>query len=119
MTIDELIPCYARGEPIFAKCTGGELWVPLLEKAYAKLHGGYHQLRGGSVSEALADLTGSPTASYELHDENMRELITKGHFWRLMEHYKAEGFLLAFESDPIPMWTTRSEILEQEKKQRQ
>lgn len=42
VTVDELIPCYVKGEPIFATSSGNELWVPILEKAYAKLHGGYH-----------------------------------------------------------------------------
>jgi hypothetical protein len=30
----------------------------ILEKAYAKLHGGYHHIVGGKVSFALSDLTG-------------------------------------------------------------
>jgi hypothetical protein len=33
------------------------MWVPLVEKAYAKLHGCYEVLKGGSVPYALADLT--------------------------------------------------------------
>src|SRR5690349_17321839 len=33
------------------------MWVPLVEKAYAKLHGCYEVLMGGSVPYALADLT--------------------------------------------------------------
>jgi hypothetical protein len=33
------------------------MWVPLVEKAYAKLHGCYEALRGGSVPYAFVDLT--------------------------------------------------------------
>lgn len=69
VTVDDYFPCYPEGEPIFAKCHGNELWVMLLEKAYAKLHGNYYLLRGGFVNEALIDLTGCPSVCYDLEDE--------------------------------------------------
>ena len=36
----------------------GETWVPLIEKAYAKLHGDFAALNGGWMCEAIEDLTG-------------------------------------------------------------
>jgi calpain-15 len=47
--------------PIFSRANGNELWVLLLEKAYAKLHGNYQLLKGGYCNEALIDLTGCPS----------------------------------------------------------
>ena len=38
--------------------TLNETWVPLIEKAYAKLHGDYQSLDGGLASEAIEDMTG-------------------------------------------------------------
>ncbi|KAJ6580633.1 hypothetical protein B0H19DRAFT_1111981 [Mycena capillaripes] len=39
--------------------TDGETWVPLIEKAFAKLHGDYASLSGGEACEAIEDLTGA------------------------------------------------------------
>jgi hypothetical protein len=38
--------------------TTGDTWVPLIEKAYGKLHGNYSQLCGGQECDAIEDLTG-------------------------------------------------------------
>lgn len=47
VTIDDYFPCSARGGPKFSQAHGNELWVLILEKAYAKLHGSYIALEGG------------------------------------------------------------------------
>ncbi len=38
----------------------GDLWVSLLEKAWAKIHGNYQRIEQGSVGEAISALTGAP-----------------------------------------------------------
>lgn len=64
VTIDDLFPCYPLGTPIFSAAHGNELWVLIIEKAYAKLHGNYFSLREGISGEAMLDLTGCPTVIY-------------------------------------------------------
>lgn len=58
-TIDDIFPCF-KNQPAFSKSNGDELWVILLEKAYAKAYGSYEIIEGGNPSTALKDLTGAP-----------------------------------------------------------
>ena len=61
VVVDDRIPVRAKdGRVVFAGCSDpNELWVPLIEKAYAKLHGCYKALIGGYSHYGLADLTGT------------------------------------------------------------
>ena len=69
VTIDDYFPCFPNGGPMFSRGNGNELWVLLIEKAYAKVHGGYKAISGGLPYEGLMDLTGCPTISYNFKDQ--------------------------------------------------
>jgi len=60
--IDDRLPCISRPHKklVFARCCNShELWVPLIEKAFAKLNHCYEALATNySVSTALTYLTG-------------------------------------------------------------
>jgi hypothetical protein len=60
ITVDTRIPCKHVGEdeaapvplfiPTFGRCvTASHMWVPILEKAFAKLYGSYGALQGGQL----------------------------------------------------------------------
>lgn len=57
--IDDRLPCYSGNKSlVFGKCSSpDELWVPLIEKAYAKIHGCYQTLISGFIDDGLADMT--------------------------------------------------------------
>jgi hypothetical protein len=42
--VDGYIPVDSNDEPVMAKAHGPELWVIILEKAYAKINGGYFSI---------------------------------------------------------------------------
>ncbi|KAJ7758809.1 cysteine proteinase [Mycena maculata] len=54
----------------------GETWVPLVEKAYAKLHGDYGSLYGGYAREGVEDLTGGVSSFIQCKD-----ILDKDKFW--------------------------------------
>ena len=60
--VDNYLPVYrGTSEIAFSKCLSGEMWVPILEKAWAKANGSYDWTIGGFTKEALRCLTGAPT----------------------------------------------------------
>jgi len=65
--VDDYLPCSPGGGPIFSRSNGDSLWVSLVEKAMAKLHGGYVYLKSSLkhrwTHEGLTDLTGAPTTN--------------------------------------------------------
>lgn len=61
INIDDRLPT-ANGHSTWATSHSnkGAWWMPLLEKAYAKLDGNYDRIVGGQGIEGLRTLTGMP-----------------------------------------------------------
>eukprot|EP00451_Oxyrrhis_marina_P022342 CAMPEP_0204359172 /NCGR_PEP_ID=MMETSP0469-20131031/37057_1 /ASSEMBLY_ACC=CAM_ASM_000384 /TAXON_ID=2969 /ORGANISM="Oxyrrhis marina" /LENGTH=407 /DNA_ID=CAMNT_0051347157 /DNA_START=260 /DNA_END=1479 /DNA_ORIENTATION=- len=79
LVIDDFIPCDAelwdkeqKAAPLFTRPNGNELWVVLLEKAFAKLCGSYANLEGGSTTWALRCMTGDIAREFWLDDSKKK-----------------------------------------------
>lgn len=93
--VDDWIPCEPSGKPAFATSRrGNELWVSILEKAYAKLHGSYEALEGGLVQDALVDLTGGAGEEIDMRSAQAQIDLASGRLWSQLLRFKQEGFLL-------------------------
>jgi calpain-15 len=79
IVLDELLPCFSdaeqRGQPIFSRGRGSELWVMLVEKAWAKVHGSYQAIIAGLPGECLTNLTGAPCKFVPFDEPTMWEKV--------------------------------------------
>ena len=86
--VDDYLPT-RYDSPAFAKANDGELWVSLLEKGWAKLHGTYARIEGGLPCHAYTHLSGAPSESVHhstIDDEEM--------FWRLLERADSNNYTM-------------------------
>ena len=68
--VDSYLPCF-KGAPIFSSAHGNELWVLLMEKSWAKVHGSYERIIGGQAHQTLRDLLGAPAYEHETSEEGI------------------------------------------------
>ncbi|XP_047499379.1 calpain-B-like isoform X3 [Penaeus chinensis] len=68
VVIDDMLPTYHNQLVFMHSKTDNEFWCALLEKAYAKLYGGYEALRGGNINESMVDLTGGVVEMVDLRN---------------------------------------------------
>lgn len=83
VTVDENLPAgpKSKTQALFAQPRQTEIWVALLEKAFAKFVGSYGALDGGSTAWALNALTGDPV--FELRKDKAED--GSGNSWERID----------------------------------
>ncbi|XP_018647597.1 Mername-AA248 (C02 family) [Schistosoma mansoni] len=85
VTIDDMLPCYEGKCISLSSSSAKEFWPALLEKAYAKLLGGYDKLEYVRLEEAMMDLTGGVTESISLQNLYSAPAMKQVLFFEQME----------------------------------
>ncbi|KAI9867798.1 MAG: hypothetical protein M1813_007620 [Trichoglossum hirsutum] len=80
----------------FAHCADkNETWLPLLEKAYAKVHGDYDAISGGVSGEAVEDMTGGVTTNLLTN-----KVLDKDKLWQELLGANKDFVFAALSSSP-------------------
>ena len=79
----------------FNSSAENELWVMLIEKAWAKIHGGYLNINAGLIREALHDLTGAPAITF-FNDEG-----TEDERWRIIWDADEANYILCAGTEDL------------------
>lgn len=95
ITIDNKFPCLPSpgNQLVFASSQYNDIWVPLVEKAWAKIHFGYFNIESGTIEESMHALTGAPVVHYVLNETNPQEDT-----WEQLYLAPRKGFVIAASS---------------------
>ena len=115
--IDDRLPCRKIiknqiPKLIYARCRSeNEFWVPLIEKAYAKLHRSYEALISGFIDEGLVDLTGLTARKLIISNEETKTAEKCDLLWELLKEYSCVEYTkVKTEKDRLGK-VVRSDIL--------
>jgi hypothetical protein len=93
--LDDNIPIM-DGAPAFSKASGPEMWVVLLEKAWAKLYSSYKRIEAGYPEEGLHDLTGAHIQAYRTKGAD----FDKEEVWRYLLMAEQRNYCMIASSQP-------------------
>lgn len=95
ITIDDYFPYDPKTrKPAFTQTQGNEIWVLILEKAWAKLNGSYENTISGLTNDALSFLLPSPSSvidhCYPKYNEEQ--------MWNMIDNWENKGHIVCGSS---------------------
>eukprot|EP00741_Cyanophora_paradoxa_P022170 tig00021435_g21402.t1 len=95
VVVDDRVLCRKDKRPLYASCKDrNELWVCLLEKAYAKVHKCYENLIAGFVDYGLKDLTGGCPETIKLEAPATKAEMKADQLWPRLRQLHSDGSLM-------------------------
>lgn len=95
ITVDDKIPSRPWGSGFMPynvrPSQAGAWWMPIVEKAYAKVNVNYAQLNGGTQTESFAGLSGMPTQSFS----TSRDLTTNDKVWDAVSNADMKNWVMS------------------------
>ena len=70
------------------------IWPLLIEKAYAKMHGSYDSIVGGSVATALEHLTNGISQFIDMRSSETDQQYNTGELWSKLQFYRQKSYLM-------------------------
>lgn len=99
MLLDDFIPCFPLGEPMFGANVSRSFWVILLEKALAKKFGSYAQLRQLNFMNCIIDMSGLPAFASPLPGTKVQsEPMVIDAFWNTLTGWLESRYLVAADT---------------------
>lgn len=99
VVIDDFIPMIGdRPAGIHHESNSGDYWGCLVEKAFAKLHGGYKNITGVGLGYALSCLTGG--ICFELQMKNLKKHVSVADIFRFLKDCVRKRRIVAFHANP-------------------
>lgn len=92
--VDDRFPCQLNRHLAYSHCHRKQLWVPLIEKALAKLNGTYESIIAGRCCEGLAIVTGSPCETLIFSDLIYQNQLDKQQIWLKLIQSRQNHFLM-------------------------
>jgi hypothetical protein len=98
--VDDYFPVLDLGRGRIVPALGSsqeprEMWVMLIEKAYAKLHGSYSAIDGGWMENGMVDLTGGVGSRVMIQgDPRTESSLNDGSLFRRLKRYSELGYLM-------------------------